>query len=92
MRPLALIDASELNRFPPFPALSTLTRVVMPVFRSRTKMSSTPLVSPGTRLEANVPNATKRPLALIDGRPLSAFPSFPALSTLTRVVVPVFRS
>src|SRR5438094_611248 len=46
------------------PLLLTLTRSVVPVSRSRTKISGTPFVSPGTRLSENETKATKRPLAL----------------------------
>src|SRR5215218_2444102 len=45
--------------------LSTLTRSVVAVCRSRTSTSVVPLVSPGTRLDANDQNATKRPSALM---------------------------
>src|SRR5437762_4951613 len=89
-RPSALIagpsPVSLLPRFPSFPALSTLTRSVVPVRRSWTNTSGRPLVSPGTRLDAPETKATNRPLALIDGLP--PFPWFPALSTLTRSVGP----
>jgi hypothetical protein len=40
------------------PLLLTLTRVVRPDFRSRTKTSERPLVSPGTRFDALDWNAT----------------------------------
>ena len=75
-----------------FPALDTLTRLVVPRFRSRTKMSAAPFVSPATRLEASDRKATKRPSAEIDGPPEPPFACFPALDTLTRLVVPGFRS
>jgi hypothetical protein len=68
------------------PTESTLIRSVVPVMRSRTKMSSTPFVSPGTRFVARLPNATNRPSAEIAGDRLSAFPWTPAESTLTRWV------
>ena len=70
------------------PALSTLTRSVIPVCRSRTNTSCDPLVSPGTRLVAREAKATKRPSALSAGSELTPFASVPALSTLTRSVVP----
>ena len=49
----------------------TLTRVVVPVWRSCTNTSVEPLVSPGTRLSAQLQNATKRPSGLTDGETLS---------------------
>ncbi len=48
-----------------------------------------PFVSPATRSGAAEVNATKRPSALRATSVLSPFPWFPALSTLTRSVVPV---
>ena len=51
-RPSALMAGSELELFPWPPALETLTLVVLPVWRSWTKTSRWPLVSPVTRLEA----------------------------------------
>ena len=66
-RPSALIAGERLSPFPWFPALSTLTRSVVPVRRSWTNTSATPFVSPGTRLMAAEVKATKRPSALIDG-------------------------
>ncbi len=51
-----------------------------------------PFVSPLTRLVADEIKPTKRPSALIAGRPLSAFACVPDESTLTRSVVPVCRS
>ena len=44
------------------PTLATLTRLVVLSWRSRTKMSACPLVSPATRLLAEERNATQRPL------------------------------
>jgi hypothetical protein len=67
----------------------TLTRLVVPVWRSRTKTSESPFVSPPTRFEANEEKATKRPLAEIEGPWQYSFPCTPAVLTLTRVVVPV---
>ena len=48
-------------------AVETLTRSVIPPFRSRTKTSGAALVSPATRLEALDAKATKRPSALREG-------------------------
>jgi hypothetical protein len=78
------------------PALSTLSRVVWPVARSCTNTSRTPLVSTGTRFDANDSNATFRPSALIAGpsKALLLLPSpwLPELSTLTRVMALVVVS
>ena len=96
-RPSALIEGCRLEPFPWIPALSTLTRSVRRVCRSWTNTSSRPLVSPGTRLEAYDSKATRRPSALSDvgvkyGQQFQQLkPSatwLPALSTLTRSVVP----
>src|SRR4051812_11705296 len=48
-RPCAEIDGTRLKMSPCWPVDETLTRSVVPSLRSRTKMSSCPLVSPGTR-------------------------------------------
>ena len=92
-RPSALI-AGEGELLPSAwaPVVVRLTRSVLPVSRSRTNTSTTPLVSPGTRLVAPDWKATKRPSALIAGNPLVSLPSSPALETLTRSVVPACRS
>src|SRR5438874_272478 len=102
-RPLALIAGFELS--PPsawFAKLSTLTRSVVRVTRSWTNtseaglskpyMSLAQLVSPATRLGEAEQKATKRPSALIEGAALPQLPWLPALSTLTRSVVRVWRS
>ena len=93
-RPSALIamGKARLPLFPWPPALETLTLVVLPVWRSWTKMSKRPLVSPATRLVAKDSKATKRPSALMAGKPLILFASPPALETLTLVVAKVWRS
>jgi len=62
-----LIDGAKLSAFPCPPPVATLTLVVVPVRRSRTNTSSTPLVSPGTRFGAIERNATYRPFALSRG-------------------------
>src|SRR5262249_12315055 len=54
---------SELSLLPCVPAESTDTRSVFLVFRSCTKMSKVPLVSPGTRLLELDAKATTCPLA-----------------------------
>src|SRR5439155_16786291 len=91
-RPLAEIDGTKLAPFPCAPWESTLTRLVLPAFRSRTNTSLAPFVSPPTRLLALDRNATKRPSAEIDAAKLSPLPCAPSELTLTRVVLPVFRS
>ena len=58
MRPSAEIAGSSLKPLPCPPVDDTLTRSVVPVFRSRTKMSSAPFVSPATRLLAYETKAT----------------------------------
>ncbi len=73
----------------------TLTRVVVPAWRSRRKTSEVPLVSPGTRLLADDWNATKRPSPLIAGAgswELPALPWAPAELTLTREDAGLWRS
>ena len=66
----------------------TLTRRVLPVWRSWTKMSYALLVSPGTRLVATDVKATKRPSAEIAAPTLNSLPWAPPELTLTRSVVP----
>src|SRR5690349_23210421 len=87
-RPSALIwpdPESALDWAPPGP---TLTRVVVPVCRSRTKMSCTPLVSSGIWVAAADWKTTKRASALMPPPELSVLcgDSTPADDTLTRVV------
>ena len=60
-----------VDELPPFACASvslTLTRLVVPVARSRTKTSRRLFVSLAIRFEADEVNATKRPSALIVGR------------------------
>src|SRR5439155_19249934 len=71
-----------------FAAQAMLSRSGLRDGRTRTNTSATLLVSPGTRLVALEVKATKRPSPLIPTPELPAFPWFPALSTLTRSVVP----
>jgi hypothetical protein len=66
-RPSALIAGFTLTSFPCTPPVLTLTRVVVPVWRSCTNTSSVLLLSSATRLLARDSNATQRPSALIDG-------------------------
>src|SRR5438876_469355 len=70
-RPSALIAGKTLAPSASIPALSTLTRSVDPVARSRTNTSEALLLSSGTRLVAFDVNATYRPSALIAGDELS---------------------
>ena len=58
---------SKLSPLPWTPPGPTLTRSVVPVWRSRTNTSVLPLVSPGTRLLASESKATNRPSAEIAG-------------------------
>src|SRR5581483_6204744 len=51
-RPSGLIDGSDDIPSPCVPSEATLTRVVLPSLRSKTKMSPVLLVSSGTRSEA----------------------------------------
>src|SRR5438445_6238564 len=82
----------KLSPLPCAPWESTLTRLVLPVLRSRAKTSLTVFVSPPTRLFATELNATKRPSAEIAGTQLAPFPCAPWEATLTRLVLPALRS
>jgi hypothetical protein len=70
------------------PSEATLTSRVVPVCRSRTKMSELSFASSGTRLSAHDENATYRPSAEADGQLLFDDVSPPPAATLTRSVVP----
>ena len=61
--------------FPCLPALDTLTRLVVPRFRSRTKMSWVPFVSMRRQVGGPDAKATKRPSAEIDGMPGRRWPA-----------------
>jgi hypothetical protein len=65
-RPSEEILASELTLSPCVPVELTLTSWVVPNTRSRTKTSRSPFVSPATRFDASLSNATKRPFAEIE--------------------------
>src|SRR5438552_3772355 len=91
-RPSAEIDGGKLVPLPCAPCEATLTRLVLPAFRSRTNTSLAPFVSPPTRLLALDRNATKRPSAEIGAAKLSPLACAPWELTLTRVVLPVLRS
>src|SRR4051794_5956356 len=86
--PSAEIDGVKLAPFACVPSEATLTSRVVPVWRSRTKTSDSPLASFGTRLSAHDENATYRPSAEADGQLLFADVSPPPAATLTRTVVP----
>ena len=62
-RPSPVIEPPKLGPLPWAPLDETLTRSVVPVCRSRTKTSGSPLVSPLTRLPPRDSKATKRPSA-----------------------------
>ena len=74
------------------PSGAWLTRVIAPVARSATKMSLTPLVSPATRLSAELTKTTFEPSPLMEAsvEPPSAAAS--AMPTLSRVSWPVCMS
>jgi hypothetical protein len=88
-RPSAEIEGREEPSEPSLcaPPGPTLTRSVVPETRSRTKTSAHPFVSPATRFEARLRNATYRPSAEIDGVVLSRSACAPEEPTLARVVV-----
>ncbi len=77
--------------FPCVPLVATLTRNVLPVWRSRTKTSLWPFVSCRTRFVACDRKTTNRPFAEMAVSLLEAFAWAPAELTLTRFVgaVPV---
>src|SRR5882672_7896369 len=82
------IEGFQLAALPCTPAESTLTRTVVALWRSRTKMSWKPLVSPATRFVAKLVNATKRPAEEIARVSLLSFPGTPVELMLTSVVWP----
>src|SRR5439155_1887786 len=97
-RPSAEMAAPPEGPLPSVPSDATLTRSVTPVRRSWTKTSgqlcaehTQTFVSPGTRLEATLPKATKRPSAEMDPPKDSQLPSVPSDAILTRSVTPVRR-
>src|SRR5439155_101270 len=75
-------NPAKLSSFACAPVEDTLTRLVAPVTRSWTKMSTAPLVSRPTRLVASLAKATKRPSAEMAGVKLVPFTSAPAEETL----------
>src|SRR5437667_5094375 len=75
------------------PVTSTLTSVVIPEARSRTKISGASFVSLFTRLLAADAKATNCPLEEIEGKLASAFaPPVPRMFPLTRTVLLFARS
>src|SRR5262249_39101757 len=72
--PSADIAGALLVELPSNPNELMLQREVAPACKSRTNTSSAPLVSPGTRLEAWLLNATRRPSAESARRPLPMSP------------------
>jgi len=80
-------------------SVGSVTAMVVPVWASRRKISSSLFSSPGTRFAALEQKATQRPSALMAacplvlGEPKALFPAWlPLLSTFTRSVVPFRRS
>ncbi|MDP9330409.1 MAG: hypothetical protein M3P11_07225 [Actinomycetota bacterium] len=69
-----------------------LTKEVVPLTTSRTKMSEAPFVSRGTKFDAHEENATKRPSAEREGHELFALGSALATATLARNVTLVFAA
>jgi hypothetical protein len=97
-RPSGLAAASALGALPPaVPAGFTLTQVVIPFWRSRTKIWRRRVRQGGfrtaavSRFVASDSKATIMPSALMAGRALGRFPAPPG-PTLTHSVVPVRRS
>src|SRR4051812_28084336 len=86
--PSAEMEGVKLEPLACVPSEATLTRRVVPVCRSRTKMSELSFASFGTRLSAHDESATYRPSAEADGRLLFDDVSPPPAATLTRRVVP----
>ena len=91
--PSALIIGSSEVAFPPPTSKPTLTSSVVPVDKSRTKifLPPTPVLS-ARRSCPELAKATTVPSALITGLIDERFTSNPSKSTLTRSVVPAFRS
>src|SRR6185369_9109667 len=66
--PSAEIDGVKLEPLACVPSEATLTSRVVPVCRSRTKMSELSFASSGTRLSPHDEKATYRPSAEADGQ------------------------
>jgi hypothetical protein len=91
-RPLQDTVGSVLRAFPCLPREDRLIRVVFPLIRSCRKTSSTPFVSPGTRLRASDWKATNRPFPEIAACVVAASPSSPVVERLTREIVCAWTS
>ena len=75
------------------PLVPTLTSTVLPLPRSRRKMSLALLVSPGSKSSAQLTNSAYRPSAERPAGIESPSPPFvPMKFTLTKMVVPLVRS
>src|SRR6266850_6059775 len=90
--PSVEIDGRKQSPFACLLDESTLTRSVIPVVRSWTKMSTDLFESPVTSLDDSLWNATSRPSGEMAGQVLLPFTWLPEESTLTRSVIPVERS
>jgi hypothetical protein len=84
--------ASPLVPFAWIEAELTLTRCIEPFASVATKTSCALLLSPRTRLEAKLSNATYRASGDIEGVRLFPFAWAPFESTLTRRIVALWRS
>ena len=80
-RPSADTEGLSEGRSPSWPVEPTEMRVVVPVRRSRKKISEVLLVSAATKLVELDSKAMKRPSAEIAGLKASEFPWFPMEST-----------
>jgi hypothetical protein len=69
-----------------------MTRSVVSVSRSKTKLSGLPLPSTSTRFVAKLQKPTKRPSSEIESTKLCPSGSPPSIARLTRSVSPVSRS
>src|SRR5262245_45339322 len=91
-RPSAEIEPAPWTPGIDAPLDVTLTRSVVPFHRSRTKTSSVPFESPGTRPFVVQLKTTNRPSAEMEPPYDGASPWRPPAPTLTRSVVPLWRS
>src|SRR5262245_14255595 len=83
--PFEVIAGRDSHRPLPWaPDESTLTRIVVPWKRSRSKQSG-PFVSFGTRSDAKLMNATYPPSGEIAAQELKELPLWPPSATLTSV-------
>ncbi|PYP35126.1 MAG: hypothetical protein DMD48_14645 [Gemmatimonadetes bacterium] len=93
-RPSALTPVlTKLSPSASPPVAVTLTSSVAPVRRSWTKVLKKEFVGGGTtNPKPYDPKTTKRASGVMTGKPLKLVPSPPVLDTLTRSVVPAWRS